>query len=123
MNSPLEPASPASSISSEGFPIDEDLSMLPPNISDNAAFHRHTFTSEGPKSFAKRRLPGGAGAGSSNRDTKSRRREDSAGSRKQWGAEGKEGRRGDELLDTALMESLKKKIGDPFDESIIKGAV
>jgi len=77
-------------------------------------------------STAKRRLPGGPsfGAASNTRDPKTRRtqegkdRERRGGAGESWG----EGKRKDkdELLDSNLVEQLRKEFGDPFLDDDIK---
>jgi len=77
-------------------------------------------------STAKRRLPGGSsfGAASNTRDPKTRRtqegkdRERRGGAGEGWG----EGKRKDkdELLDSNLVEQLRKEFGDPFLDDDIK---
>ncbi|KAJ7068196.1 hypothetical protein C8F01DRAFT_1246731 [Mycena amicta] len=66
---------------------------------------------------SKRRLPGGSSlAASSSRDAKSRRREDP----RRGGWEGKRDK--DELIDGHVVDTLRKEIGDPFNEATLKSA-
>ncbi|KAF8262283.1 hypothetical protein EI94DRAFT_1809018 [Lactarius quietus] len=117
MNSPLEPASPASS-SSES--LTDDVAIPPDYLlsSVRAAFGPDHST----KGVAKRRLPGGSTKTTGNRDSKARRREEGS-----YGKGGPPDRRDPtkgktDLLDVALFEALRKKIGDPFDDDLIKRA-
>jgi len=102
MTSPLDPASPASSVSTESI---DDVPGLPSAALGSIEFtpsYTGTATLSG-----KRRLPVGGMAGSSNRDPKTRRRED-GGSRKAW-PDGKEGgRHKEEFLDVQLAEYLRR---------------
>ncbi|KAF7352855.1 Phospholipid-transporting ATPase [Mycena venus] len=86
----------------------------------NLASH---LTSSFSGSPSKRRLPGGPSfaAASSNRDPKSRRREDP---RRGGTWDGKEGgkREKEELVDNHVVEYLRKEIGDPFNETAFKAA-
>jgi len=73
---------------------------------------------------------GGLTFGSSSRDTKTRRREDSFGAglgRRggpsiPWdqGGQGPSLRQKDELVDAQLVETLRAQIGDPFDDRIFQ---
>jgi len=74
------------------------------------------------KSVAKRRLPGGSSKTTSNRDSKARRREE-GGQRKGGPSDRRDlGKAKDDLLDVALFEHLKKRIGDPPNDDMIKRA-
>ncbi|KAH9997916.1 hypothetical protein BJV77DRAFT_959946 [Russula vinacea] len=74
------------------------------------------------KSVAKRRLPGGTTKTTSNRDSKARRREEGS-QRKGGGSDRRDANKGkDDLLDVPLFELLKKKIGDPLNDDVIKRA-
>ena len=111
MNSPLEPASPASSSSDS---LEDDVTMSqeytassPHEKSDRSAgFLANSFAFA--KSVAKRRLPGGTTRTTSNRDSKARRREE--GSHRKGGtSDRRDPTKGkDDLLDVALFETLKK---------------
>ncbi|KAG2071290.1 hypothetical protein BDR04DRAFT_1098322 [Suillus decipiens] len=105
------------------------------------------ITSVMPSPGSKRRLPGGSSFdGPSRRDVKTRRREDAmsmvgnsrrmaeiqnqnaggssfgmtAGSA--WGAKSEHGSRRDkeDLVDTLMVEQLRKEFGDPFLETVLK---
>ncbi|KAA1469953.1 hypothetical protein DENSPDRAFT_835654 [Dentipellis sp. KUC8613] len=116
MNSPLEPASPSSTASSDSLP-DENIPSYSLSMPAPAP-------SSGPGLFqasAKRRLGHASGA----RDPKSRRREDVIARKGPWVDPREDGiprRQKEEFIDVPLTEALKKKIGDPFDEDIIKNA-
>ncbi|KAI0004540.1 hypothetical protein BJV74DRAFT_381255 [Russula compacta] len=124
MNSPLEPASPASSSSGS---LTDDVPMSH-EYSGSAAHdkpERSGFLANSlafAKSVAKRRLPGGSSKTTSNRDSKARRREE--GSQRRGGpSDRRDPTKGkDDLLDVALFEQLKKKIGDPLNDDFIKRA-
>ncbi|KAJ7047445.1 hypothetical protein C8F04DRAFT_8041 [Mycena alexandri] len=86
----------------------------------NIASH---ITSSFSGSPSKRRLPGGPSfaAASSSRDPKSRRREDPRRGGGGW--DGKEGKRDkEELIDSSIVDHLRKDIGDPFNEVSFKSA-
>ncbi|KAF8478119.1 hypothetical protein DFH94DRAFT_753801 [Russula ochroleuca] len=125
MNSPLEPASPASS-STESLEDDAPMSheyAASANTHEKAersGFISNTFAFA--KSVAKRRLPSGTTKTTSNRDSKARRREE--GSQRKGGAsDRRDPNKGkDDLLDVQLFELLKKKIGDPLNDEMIKRA-
>ncbi|KAI0251986.1 hypothetical protein BJV78DRAFT_1206142 [Lactifluus subvellereus] len=123
MNSPLEPASPASS-SSESLTDDvaQSQDYSAPAASEKAersSFITNTFAFA--KSVAKRRLPGGSTKTTGNRDSKARRREGSH--RKGGPPDRRDPTKGkDDLLDVALFEALKRKIGDPLNDDLIKRA-
>ncbi|TFY79605.1 hypothetical protein EWM64_g4402 [Hericium alpestre] len=111
MNSPIEPASPVSTASSDS--LGEDVPQ----------FALNQPTVQATQSSAKRRL----GPASNTRDPKTRRREE-FNSRKgvmhveAGREEGGSGSRRpkEDLLDVHLVESLRRRIGDPFDDDIIK---
>jgi len=128
MQSPDE-GSPVST-DSESSPPPEEVATQPANASHHLL---SDFASQIQKSLqgSKRRLPGGSGfGGSSNRDHKTRRRGDhnrgagaSASSNTAAWAEstldkGKP-REERELVDTNLVDQLRKEIGDPFNEKDI----
>ncbi|KAI0044418.1 hypothetical protein FA95DRAFT_1562285 [Auriscalpium vulgare] len=120
MNSPIEPASPISSSSTESLLLDDREPVAAPHDppAQESSAHPH---STAPKSAAKRRLPLNAGRASGNRDAKTRRREDIPSRKGTW--DGKDlGRMKEDFIDLALSDQLKNRIGDPFDEDIIKGA-
>ena len=143
MNSPLEPASPASS-SSESFTDDVPMTQEHPGSATHEK-ERSGFLSNPlafAKSVAKRRLPGGSSKTTSNRDSKARRRED-GGQRKGGSSDRRDPAKSkDDLLDVALFEHLKKsavifarlaflsphppffltEIGDPLLDDFIKRA-
>ena len=106
MNSPLEPASPASS-SSES--LTDDVAREYPLSSERSGFGAdHSLTST--KGVAKRRLPGGSTKTTGNRDSKARRREEGS-----YGKGGPPDRRDPtkgktDLLDVALFEALRKSM-------------
>lgn len=109
MNSPLEPASPASS-SSESFtddvPMTQEHSGSATHEKERSGFLSNPLAFA--KSVAKRRLPGGSSKTTSNRDSKARRRED-GGQRKGGSSDRRDPAKSkDDLLDVALFEHLKK---------------
>ncbi|KAH9949866.1 hypothetical protein B0H21DRAFT_819793 [Amylocystis lapponica] len=119
MNSPTEPASPATSVSSGSPPLDD----LPLNFNDEST-SVSIAPSAAPNTF-KRRLPGGGafGSGFSTRDAKSRRREDMGLGGRRGGWEARESRsQKDELVDGYLVDELRAQFGDPFDDSTVKRA-
>jgi hypothetical protein len=147
MNSPLEPASPASS-SSESFtddvPITQEHSGSATHEKERSGFLSNPLAFA--KSVAKRRLPGGSSKTTSNRDSKARRRED-GGQRKGGSSDRRDTAKSkDDLLDVSLFEHLKKsmvvfarlaflsphpsflsfflltEIGDPLHDDFIKRA-
>lgn len=74
------------------------------------------------KNVAKRRLPVGTTKTTSHRDSKARRREE-GGHRKGGPSDRRDPAKGkDDLLDVAHFEILKKKIGDPINDEMIKRA-
>ena len=146
MNSPLEPASPASS-SSESFaddvPIMQEHSGSATHEKERPGFLSNLNPIAYAKSVAKRRLPGGSSKTTSNRDSKARRRED--GSQRKGGSSDRRdpAKSKDDLLDVALFDHLKKstvifaqlaflsphpfflfwtEIGDPLNDDFIKRA-
>jgi hypothetical protein len=114
MNSPLEPASPASSSSeslTDDIPQSQDYSA--PAASEKAERSSFITNTLGAlaKSVAKRRLPSGSTKTTSNRDSKARRREGSH--RKGGPPDRRDPTKGkDDLLDVALFEALKRSM--PF---------
>jgi hypothetical protein len=120
MNSPLGPASPASS-SSESLTDDGTIAREYPLSSERSGFGvDHLLNST--KSVAKRRLPGSSSKSTGNRDPKARRREEGS-----YGKGGPPDRRDPakgktDLLDVALFEALRKKLGDPFNDDRTKRA-
>jgi hypothetical protein len=117
MNSPLEPASPASS-SSES--LEDDVAMsheyaaLPTHEKgERSGFLANSFAFA--KSVAKRRLPVGTTKTTSHRDSKARRREE--GSHRKGGpSDRRDPTKGkDDLLDVTLFEILKKSTAVSFD--------
>jgi len=132
MNSPDHGSPTESQSSSESPPPGETSPYVPP-ISGNSYLssltsHITATFAGGASSSSKRRLPPGSsfGAASSARDPKSRRRERGEPGRpghpweKDSGGPGKKEPK-DDLLDQALVEHLRKEIGDPFLEIGIKG--
>jgi len=122
MNSPLEPASPASS-STESLDDDVHMTQEYSGSTSHEKPERSSFLANSfafAKSVAKRRLPGGSSKTTSNRDSKARRREE--GSQRKGGpSDRRDSNKGkDDLLDVALFEQLKKKIGDPLNDDAIK---
>ncbi|KAF9469388.1 hypothetical protein BDZ94DRAFT_1244331 [Collybia nuda] len=133
MNSPPEPGSPSLSTPSSGSPPPEEINA---QASGSTSTHlMNTITSHLTSTFSgsssKRRLPGGSGYGasSSNRDPKTRRRGDTgrgqggdrSGGGSNWDNSKETGRREkDDLVDNGIVEFLRKEIGDPFQDSIIK---
>ncbi|CAA7271007.1 unnamed protein product [Cyclocybe aegerita] len=129
MNSPPEAGSPSPSTPSSGSPPPEEATFQP----NTGASYLSNLTSQittafGGSSSSKRRLPTGSsfGASSSSRDAKTRRKGEpgrSGGSN--WPGELKETggskKEKDELIDNALVEYLRKEIGDPFLEPPLKG--
>jgi hypothetical protein len=111
MNSPLEPASPASS-SSESLTDDVSQSQEYSSPATNEKVERSSFISNTfafAKNVAKRRLPGGSTKTTSNRDSKARRREGSH--RKGGQPDRKDNAKGkDDLLDVALFEEMKRSM-------------
>ncbi|KAH8998604.1 hypothetical protein EDB84DRAFT_1451850 [Lactarius hengduanensis] len=120
MHSPLEPASPASS-SSES--LTDDIATQEYHLSAaTERAERSAYGHPSAKGVAKRRLPGGSTKTTGNRDSKARRREEGS-----YGKGGPPDRRDPtkgktDLLDVALFDALRKKIGDPFDDDLIKRA-
>ncbi|TFK22982.1 hypothetical protein FA15DRAFT_670992 [Coprinopsis marcescibilis] len=130
MNSP-EPISPSSTPSS-GTPPNEEINLqsyggsaIDKGFLSTITSHLSGFTGQasGNSSSSKRRLPGGTSVhfnSSSNRDSKTRRRENSSrAGTGEWegGPKGPGGKREkDELLDQGLVEFLRKEIGDPFQD-------
>jgi hypothetical protein len=117
MNSPLEPASPASS-SSES--LEDDVAMSHEyatspthDKSERSGFLANSFAFA--KSVAKRRLPVGTTKTTSHRDSKARRREE--GSHRKGGpSDRRDPTKGkDDLLDVAQFEILKKSTAVSFD--------
>jgi hypothetical protein len=139
MNSPHEPASPASSST------DSEDDIIPHEYSGSATHEKAerssfiTNTFAFAKSVAKRRLPSGTTKTTGNRDPKARRRED-GGQRRGGPSDRRDPTKGkDDLLDVALFELLKKseawsislrsfylmlftEIGDPINDEMIKRA-
>lgn len=110
MNSPLEPASPASS-STESLTDDVPMTQEYSGSSAHDRSERPGFLANSlafAKNVAKRRLPGGSSKTTSNRDSKARRREE--GSQRKGGlSDRRDPDKGkDDLLDVALFEHLKK---------------
>ncbi|KDR73713.1 hypothetical protein GALMADRAFT_251521 [Galerina marginata CBS 339.88] len=127
MNSPPDPGSPSPSTPSSGSPPPEEV-----NFQQNTSSYLANLTSHISATFSgnssKRRLPAGSsfGAASSARDAKTRRRGESGRQNTSTTWEGlKESVGGkkekDELIDNALVEYLRKEIGDPFLEPAVKG--
>jgi hypothetical protein len=120
MNSPHEPASPASSSTDS---LDDDATM-PPEYSgspthekaERSSFITNMFTSA-KSAVAKRRLPGGTTTKTtSNRDSKARRREEGGQGRRGGPSDRRDPTKGkDDLLDVALFELLKKSEAISFD--------
>jgi hypothetical protein len=113
MNSPLEPASPASS-SSESLEDDVAMSHEYATSPTHEKAERSGFLANPfafAKSVAKRRLPVGTTKTTSHRDSKARRREE--GSYRRGGpSDRRDPTKGkDDLLDVALFENLKKSSG------------
>jgi len=132
MNSPPDPASPATSTPSSGSPPPEEASSYVPatasNYLSNLTSHiTATFVGgSSSSSSSKRRLPTGStfGAASSTRELKTRKRGEpgrSGGTAWEGIKESGGKKEKDELLDQALVEHLRKEIGDPFLEVGIKG--
>jgi hypothetical protein len=117
MNSPLEPASPASSSSEsldDDVPMTHEYAASPTHErSERSGFLANPFAYA--KSVAKRRLPGGTTKTTSNRDSKARRREE--GSHRKGGpSDRRDPTKGkDDLLDVTLFEILKKSTAVSFD--------
>ncbi|EPQ51051.1 hypothetical protein GLOTRDRAFT_141197 [Gloeophyllum trabeum ATCC 11539] len=113
MDSPMDPGSPESSISSRGTPPpDEQMSVTPQPFSPSTS---------GMSSFlsSKRRMQGGPCAGAA----KARRTDGRRGA--QWvegpgAGAGKAARKDEDLVDVAFMEELREQLGDPFDERALK---
>ncbi|KAG5652778.1 hypothetical protein H0H81_003658 [Sphagnurus paluster] len=124
MNSPPDPGSPIST-DSESPPPEEISTAQPPS---NYALSVRDI-GQSILSGAKRRLPTGSSFSvqASSRDPKSRRRIDpgkagpsTAQSQSQWEAM-KEAKREDrDLVDYAVVDFLRKEIGDPFDDSLLQ---
>lgn len=115
MNSPPDPGSPSPSTPSSGSPPPEEATQ-PSNPSGFLNIARD-LTQSFAGGASKRRLPGGPsfGASSSNRDPKSRRRGDSArnagtggANTAAWDAKGESKREERELVDTHIVEYLRK---------------
>ncbi|KAI6030899.1 hypothetical protein F5J12DRAFT_803759 [Pisolithus orientalis] len=142
MNSP-EPSSPVSSDSSAGTPPPDDFQSSVNNRDQQrilTAINTQPLSvgpMQSPTGSSKRRLPVGSfHEGPSLRDAKSRRREDAASSSRRHAvdnqgqhpstAPGPSGqirsdyiprRDKDDLVDTGLVEQLRKEFGDPFIEA------
>ncbi|KAK7061655.1 hypothetical protein R3P38DRAFT_2830774 [Favolaschia claudopus] len=119
MHSP-DPDSGSSSPATDSPPPEENF---PTSSSTTSGFFNlaSQLTSSFSGSPSKRRLPGSSfPTGSSSRDPKSRRRDDPR--RGTW--DGKEGgkREKEELVDNHVVETLRKEIGDPFNETAFKAA-
>ncbi|KAI6114374.1 hypothetical protein F5141DRAFT_1213544 [Pisolithus sp. B1] len=121
MNSP-EPSSPVSSDSSAGTPSPDDF-QSPVNNRDQqrilTAVNTQQLTMgpmQSPTGSSKRRLPVGSfHEGPSLRDAKSRRREDTAsGPSGQVRGDYVSRRDKEDLVDTGLVEQLRKEFGDPL---------
>ncbi|KIM48587.1 hypothetical protein M413DRAFT_81723 [Hebeloma cylindrosporum] len=127
MNSPPEIGSPSPSTPSSGSPPPEEAyQQIPANASSSyiSNLTSHIGAAFGAQSSSKRRLPTGSsfGAASSSRDTKTRRRAAEPGRTGGGPWESSSGKKEkDELIDTALVEYLRKEIGDPFLEQGIRG--
>jgi len=111
MNSPLEPASPASSSTeslTDDVPITQEHSGSATHEKERPGFLSNLNPIAYAKSVAKRRLPGGSSKTTSNRDSKARRRED--GSQRKGGSSDRRdpAKSKDDLLDVALFDHLKK---------------
>lgn len=142
MNSP-EPSSPVSSDSSAGTPPPDDFQSSVNNRDQQrilTAINTQPLNvgpMQSPTGSSKRRLPVGSfHEGPSLRDAKSRRREDATSSSRRHAADnqgqhpstapGPPGqirsdyiprRDKDDLVDTGLVEQLRKEFGDPFIEA------
>ncbi|KAG6334699.1 hypothetical protein ID866_4398 [Astraeus odoratus] len=142
MNSPPDPGSPISTDTSESPPPD-DFQFAANNrdqqriLNVASAQLLNTSTTQTPTLSSKRRLPvGSSQEGPALRDAKSRRREDAASGSRRSAVDG-QGQHGlvtggpsgstyysradymsrrdkEELVDTALVEQLRKEFGDPF---------
>lgn len=130
MNSPADPASPSSTSSSSLPP--EDIQLI-----DQFAPSGFPHPSELQTSLAKRRLPA---TGAHTRESKTRKKDDTSGRRQgQWTEMQGGTKQKDELVDTDVVERLRKgrcsqkqfatsvddlhfrsEFGDPFDESSLK---
>ncbi|KAF4614678.1 hypothetical protein D9613_002556 [Agrocybe pediades] len=137
MNSPPDPGSPSSSSPSSGSPPPEEANFQPPAgtnsyLSNLTSHISNTFGGGGgPSSAPKRRLPSGAafGAAASARDAKTRRRGENSNGRQggqmplAWDGPPKDPsgkKEKDELIDNALVDHLRKEVGDPFQEPELK---
>ncbi|KAF7985910.1 hypothetical protein HWV62_43814 [Athelia sp. TMB] len=134
MNSPPEPGSPSPSTPSSGSPPPDEMEQIEATsrgpMSGGFMGKLTNSLSGGPSPMTtKRRLPAGSsfGAASNTRDAKTRRtqegkdRDRRGGGGDGWG-DGKTRKDKDELLDTNLVEQLRKDFGDPFLEDSIKNA-
>ncbi|KJA24269.1 hypothetical protein HYPSUDRAFT_539569 [Hypholoma sublateritium FD-334 SS-4] len=128
MNSPPDPSSPSPSTPSSGSPPPEEA--YPSGTGAGSASYLANLTSHIGSAFSgssasKRRLPTGSSfAAGSTRDAKSRRRGESGrpGNPNWDGLKDNGGKKEkDELIDTALVDYLRKEIGDPFQELPFKG--
>ncbi|KAF8237712.1 hypothetical protein L208DRAFT_1356013 [Tricholoma matsutake] len=124
MNSPPEPGSPSISTPSSGSPPPDEINPQSSNASRLMDLASHITASF--SSSSKRRLPGGSsfGASASNRDHKTRRRGDSGRNQATGGSAGnwdglKEGKKekDENLIDSHIVEHLRKEIGDPFQDT------
>ncbi|KAI0269810.1 hypothetical protein BC834DRAFT_863479 [Gloeopeniophorella convolvens] len=124
MNSPLEPASPASSSTeslTDDIALTQEFSTSAYDRSERSGPVSHLISSF-TRGVGKRRLPGGSTKTTSNRDSKARRREEGS-YRKGGPPDRRDNTKGrDEYLDTALFDALKSKLGDPFDDDVIKNS-
>ncbi|KAF8647500.1 hypothetical protein AX16_006705 [Volvariella volvacea WC 439] len=130
MNSSLDGDSPTSTPSSPS-PPPEEINFHQTQPVATQLLERLMGAVPGT-SGGKRRLPGGLAAGGHGgpRDAKSRRRGEPAARNPHsqgsgnydYPPAGEGGRRGtrDDLVDVALVEYLRREIGDPFQEGLIK---
>ncbi|KAH6902731.1 hypothetical protein BKA70DRAFT_1304385 [Coprinopsis sp. MPI-PUGE-AT-0042] len=129
MNSPGEPISPSPSTPSSATPPNEEVGFQGTQGGSDSKGFMSSLTSSlshfAGGGSSKRRLPAGGsfGQSSSNRDLKSRRRENTGSRMGTADWEGKQSsgagakRERDDLLDPHLVDYLRKEIGDPFQES------
>ncbi|ESK96527.1 hypothetical protein Moror_7035 [Moniliophthora roreri MCA 2997] len=121
MNSPPDQDSPLSTPSSGSRTPDEIITAQPSSSAGESAATRNMLqavSSNLAQQSSKRRLH--FGSAPSNRDPKTRRRDDprKGGGPEFWGEGGKGGKKEkDELLDQNIVDWLRKEIGDPFFES------
>ncbi|KXN91397.1 hypothetical protein AN958_00659 [Leucoagaricus sp. SymC.cos] len=122
MNSPRDPGSPTDSASTSGTPPPEEAVTQPEQRSSGLGIFQlaNQITATFSGSSKRRNPSGGSGnAAAPTRDSKLRKRE-GATTRSNWEARGEvqaPRKEKDELVDTNVVEYLRKEIQDPFEVS------